>query len=291
MLQRIILVTFIFMSKLSFAQDSTVVHFEFDRYDLTTEATQAIETLISKPNLYSASIFGHTDQLGSNSYNKKLSEQRANMVRDYLISKGVDAKKIRIVTGYGEERLMHDQLDEVSRQANRRVVIIAQYEEFAKESSVMEAPKKDVPVVTPQNTTPKENLLEKVTDTATKQGQNIILRNINFYGGRHMFLPEAYPPLQELLNVMTTIPTLEIEIQGHICCAEGDRDGIDNDTGEPFLSYNRARAVYDYLVKNGIERKRMSFRGFGHKFPIIQYERTEEERTTNRRVEIKILKK
>jgi outer membrane protein OmpA-like peptidoglycan-associated protein len=291
MLQRIILVAFIFISRLSFAQDSTVVHFDFDRYDLTAEATQAIETLVSKPNLYSASIFGHTDQLGSNGYNKRLSEQRANMVRDYLISKGVDAKKIRIVTGYGEERLMHDQLDEVSRQANRRVVIIAQYEEFAKDSSVMEAPKKDVPVVTPQNTTPKENLLEKVTDTATKQGQNIVLRNINFHGGRHLFLQEAYPPLLELLNVMTTIPTLEIEIQGHICCAEGDRDGIDNDTGEPFLSYNRARAVYDYLVKNGIERKRMSFRGFGHKFPIIQYERTEEERTTNRRVEIKILKK
>jgi outer membrane protein OmpA-like peptidoglycan-associated protein len=209
------------------------------------------------------------------------------------------------VQGFGKTMPVINKLDEVSRQSNRRVVIITQYELFAKDSVVTE----QKPVIKtqkaeppkPQPTRPvsnqpvrkpiKEDLITEVVDSTTKEGDNIILKNINFYGGRHVFLPEAYTPLNELLYVMQTIPSLEIEIQGHICCMEGQSDGLDIDTGEPFLSYNRARAVYDYLIEKGIDRKRMKYKGYGHKFPLIEFEKTEEERTTNRRVEIKILKK
>jgi outer membrane protein OmpA-like peptidoglycan-associated protein len=92
------------------------------------------------------------------------------------------------------------------------------------------------------------------------------------------------PVLNELLAIMKENPTLEIEIQGHICC-EFEPDGQ-----QEKLSVQRSKIVYLYLVKNGIESKRLSYHGFGHQFPIT-LERNEEERIQNRRVEIKITNK
>jgi outer membrane protein OmpA-like peptidoglycan-associated protein len=136
-----------------------------------------------------------------------------------------------------------------------------------------------------------EKLIEDIKDKTTKEGEHIVLRHINFYGGRHAFLPQAYPALDDLLETMQKIPTLQIEIQGHICCQEGEGDQTDFDTGESNLSVTRAKAVYDFLIENGIDAKRMKYVGLAHKFPIIKVEATEEDATTNRRVEIKIIKK
>ena len=308
MIQRLLLLLFVLIGKLSFAQDSSVVHFDFDRYHLTREATTVLERVLSKPNLTSIVIYGHTDQLGSNDYNDKLSFRRATAVRDYFIAKGIDESKIKVIQGFGESMPVINSLDEVSRRSNRRVVIITQYEVAPANSVVVEVPKVETPKTEtpkvvdtikpkpPVNNTPvrktiKEDLIKEITDSSTKEGDNIILPNINFFGGRHVFIPQSYAALEELLFVMNSVPTLVIEIQGHICCQEGDGDGLDIDTGEPFLSYNRARAVYEYLLEKGIERKRMTYKGYGHKFPIIEFERNESERTTNRRVEIRIIKK
>jgi len=298
MIPRIILFCYLLTANVCFAQDSSTVYFDFDRYALTNNSKQTLDKIISKSNLYSAVIYGHTDQYGSNAYNEKLSFKRANAVKTYLIRKGINAKKIKVVKGFGEEIPAINQLDEISRQANRRVVIITDYEVSATDSVIIDEKKNQIPVKPEQPITNspvrkpvKERLIDEITDTTTKTGDNIILKNINFYGGRHVFLPESYSSLTELLYVMQTVPTLEIEIQGHICCQEGTGDGLDIDTGEPFLSYNRAKAVWQYLVSKGIDQKRMTYKGFGHRYPIILFEETEEERTTNRRVEIKILKK
>jgi outer membrane protein OmpA-like peptidoglycan-associated protein len=292
---RILLLILLFIAKAGLSQDSSIVYFDFDKYELTSPAKETLDKLITKPNLYSAVIYGHTDQFGSNTYNDQLSVKRANAVKKYLIDKGVITDKIKVVKGFGEMMPAINKLDEISRQSNRRVVIITTYEVSAEDSVVMEVPKTEAPKTQPppDNTRKpvKEDLITKITDSTTREGDNIILKNINFYGGRHVFLPQSYASLTELLYAMQTIPTLEVEIQGHICCMDGEQDGLDLDTGEPFLSYNRARAVYEYLVEKGIDRKRMKYRGYGHKFPIIQFERSEDERTTNRRVEIKILKK
>jgi OOP family OmpA-OmpF porin len=70
----------------------------------------------------SAEIEGHTDSKGSNAHNKKLSQRRADAVREVLVSKfGVDPARLRAV-GYGEERPIADNKTEAGRQKNRRVV-------------------------------------------------------------------------------------------------------------------------------------------------------------------------
>lgn len=300
-MKKLLLVLFVFACTGTFAQDSTAVYFDFDKAELTPQAKQILDQILARPKLYSAMIYGHTDQLGSNGYNEQLSVKRANAVKDYFVSKGIAAERIRLVEGFGKTKPVVDKLDAQSRKLNRRVVIITQYEVTARDSVITEEHPKQTPPVSipatperpkePVRKPVKENLITEVTDTTTREGDNIILQNINFFGGRHAFLPQAYDALNELLYVMQTIPTLEIEIQGHICCQEGDSDGLDIETNEPFLSYNRARAVYQYLVDHGIDRKRMRYKGYGHKFPLIAVEQNESERTINRRVEIKILKK
>jgi outer membrane protein OmpA-like peptidoglycan-associated protein len=98
--------------------------------------------------------------------------------------------------------------------------------------------------------------------------------------------------LQELLEAMQTYATLKIRVEGHICCQQDKADGIDQETGIQNLSEARAKAVMDYLLANGIDSKRVNYKGFGHSAPIYPFpEKSEEEKTQNRRVEIKIVSK
>lgn len=70
----------------------------------------------------SAEIEGHTDSKGSNTHNKRLSQRRADAVREVLVSKfGVDPARLQAM-GYGEERPIADNKTEAGRQKNRRVV-------------------------------------------------------------------------------------------------------------------------------------------------------------------------
>ncbi|MEQ1588163.1 MAG: OmpA family protein, partial [Cyclobacteriaceae bacterium] len=66
-------------------------------------------------------IGGHTDDVGSDSSNKKLSQQRADAVKAYLTSNGVSGRRIKSI-GYGEERPLVSNDDESGgREINRRV--------------------------------------------------------------------------------------------------------------------------------------------------------------------------
>ncbi len=69
------------------------------------------------------SIEGHTDSKGKDSYNKKLSQRRAESVRRYLINQGVEASRMEAI-GYGEERPIEDNRTAEGRAANRRVEFI-----------------------------------------------------------------------------------------------------------------------------------------------------------------------
>ncbi|QQZ28968.1 OmpA family protein [Thiothrix subterranea] len=70
------------------------------------------------------SVTGHTDSVGSDAYNQKLSEQRASAVANYLASKGVPAAAIQ-ATGKGESQPVADNGTKAGRAANRRVDVVA----------------------------------------------------------------------------------------------------------------------------------------------------------------------
>jgi len=83
------------------------VNFDFDKSKLRPDAVeilnQAVEVLKKYPEL-KVEVAGHTDSVGTDAYNQKLSERRAKAVYDYLTSNGVDAGRLRGPNGYGESR-------------------------------------------------------------------------------------------------------------------------------------------------------------------------------------------
>lgn len=109
------------------ATDDTVVlrgvTFEFDSDRITPDARVILDgvadTMVAEPGII-VEIGGHTDSLGSAAYNKRLSERRANSVRDYLLRRGVAARQLE-ARGYGEEQPIADNDTEDGRELNRRV--------------------------------------------------------------------------------------------------------------------------------------------------------------------------
>jgi peptidoglycan-associated lipoprotein len=102
------------------------VHFDFDRYSLRPEATrildEAIKALQDNPELR-LEVEGHTCNIGTAEYNLALGERRANAVRDYLTSRGINTDRLRTVS-YGEERPKHDNSREETRRLNRRAAMV-----------------------------------------------------------------------------------------------------------------------------------------------------------------------
>lgn len=126
-----------------------------------------------------------------------------------------------------------------------------------------------------------------------KVGESIVLHTIYFVEGRHVFVKEASTALNAILAVMKARPTLEFEVQGHVCCTDSlMADALDFDTHEFDLSYARAKAVAAFLVKNGIAAQRVQQQvGFGSRRRVVYPEKSVADRNLNRRVEFKILKK
>jgi OOP family OmpA-OmpF porin len=102
------------------------VHFDFDRYSLRPEAVRALDeavAVLQKQADVNVEIEGHTCNIGTAEYNLALGERRANAVRDYLTSRGINASRFRTVS-YGEERPKHDNAREETRRLNRRAALV-----------------------------------------------------------------------------------------------------------------------------------------------------------------------
>lgn len=115
-----------------------------------------------------------------------------------------------------------------------------------------------------------------------KQGGNVTLRNIFFDTNKFNLLPASIRELNLLIDFLNQNESVNIEIQGHT-------DNVGDAKLNEKLSFNRANAVYEYLLKNGIDAKRLTFKGFGASKPIAD-NKTEIGRKNNRRTSFVITK-
>lgn len=101
------------------------VFFDTGKATLKKESFIALNDLVEIlkiKNTMEIEIAGHTDNVGSIESNLKLSKERANSVRNYLIKKGISAKRV-IAKGYGETQAVADNLTPQGRQKNRRTEV------------------------------------------------------------------------------------------------------------------------------------------------------------------------
>ena len=111
-------------------------------------------------------------------------------------------------------------------------------------------------------------------------GSKIVLNNIFFDTDAYTFKKKSKVELNTLLNFMQNNAKLNIEIEGHT-------DNMGSKSHNLKLSENRARSVYNFLVTNGIDSNRMSYRGFGSSQPIATNS-TDEGRASNRRTAFRV---
>jgi len=98
------------------------VLFEFDRYDLTPEARATIERAAEHMRRYPSlqvSLEGHCCYIATEEYNLQLGQQRAEAVRVYLTSLGIEEGRLSTIS-YGETRPWQDNAREITRRLNRR---------------------------------------------------------------------------------------------------------------------------------------------------------------------------
>jgi outer membrane protein OmpA-like peptidoglycan-associated protein/tetratricopeptide (TPR) repeat protein len=114
-------------------------------------------------------------------------------------------------------------------------------------------------------------------------GESIVLRNIFFDTGAAELRPESYAELGILYKMMVDNPSLKIEISGHT-------DNVGSANLNQRLSERRARSVVDFLIERGIDKERLTYKGYGFEKPIASNE-TAAGRQMNRRTEFEIIEK
>ena len=232
------------MSFLGFSQEKKhTVYFETDFSavsDIEQNRLLSFLLSISEENISAVEVYGFCDDRGASSYNLILSQQRAEGIKKILLSNDVDQKKITNVDGKGE--LLFRTIKTVSakrlRALNRKVELVVSLGKVKQE-------KKEV----------------------IKKGSSLLIENLLFLTGYSYLTPSSKKSLDVAFNKIKDLPFSFI-IQGHVCCTSGQKDAIDRATKKRNLSLVRAMFVYDYFIEKGIDPKRMSYEGMGHRFPL-----------------------
>lgn len=252
---------FLFFGYLS-AQEKNVysVYFEFDKFTLNNDQINGLINLLKdkKGPVGNIQLFGYCDDRGSADYNDKLSIKRVSTVQGILTDKGIPINKIFICEGKGRVMIALDSVKSLEkiRDKNRRVNLIFSSNPIY--NSIPENP---------------------------KVGDLINLDKIVFDMGSSILSLKAKRELDNYIVLLQKHKSIRFEIKGHVCCTSSKyNDAIDEDTEERNLSINRAKNVFTYLRLKGINPYRMTFKGYGNRFPLGKNDESD------RRVELLITK-
>lgn len=289
---------FFFFSSLLFvttfyAQEQFSVYFDSNKFDLTTKEKQSLNTWISEnKNNKIVAIHGFTDEVGTTGFNDTLAQKRVDFIFQNV------KNQIKIREDFKTRSFGESFNQSVNKAENRKVTIFYILEkDLPREDEILgikkvikeEQPKTEI--VYPEklvfenpNGTKSEFKLDRVfmkTMGEAKPGEKLKIENLNFIINTFAVVNESRGKMYELLLVLQKNPQLKIEIHGHLCCMPVDRTD---------LSTQRAKAIYNFLIQNEIDKRRLSYKGFGSTQPIYPLpEKDEKERAANRRVEILII--
>lgn len=111
-----------------------------------------------------------------------------------------------------------------------------------------------------------------------KSDETIILKNVFFNTDKYDLLPASFSELEKVIEMLKKEVHIKAEIIGHT-------DNLGNPESNLILSENRAKSVVNYLIKNGINPERLTWKGMGESQPIDNNS-TKEGRANNRRTEM-----
>lgn len=255
------LIILLLVASYSFSQQKLTheVYFDTDKFDIpSTELSRLLLFLSQLEDLgiEKISIYGFTDDRGSESYNIKLSQQRADAIKSVFSDNEFDENLITNVDGKGKillKLIAEDDIHKI-RGLNRKVEIIV--------TPILEK------VVEITEATPKKLETKDILRGTLKPGDKILIENLLFKTGYSYLLPESRKVLDDIAEALVERKDLYFTIQGHVCCTQNTRDALDRKTNKVNLSVARAQYVYDFLVKKGVNPRRMKYVGMRRKYPL-----------------------
>ncbi len=298
------------------------------------------ETLLTFPEAR-IQVRAHTDSQGAADMNLGLSSRRAEVVVQYLQSKGVNELQLQAV-GMGETQPLDSNKTKKGRVRNRRIDVITLPDQDAgqllvaenidsgavmsvqNKSGIDEAVAGESLVVEDWNSAPKP---KKRTDKRDDKGapgllaatpvsaEHVgkvrslaagldslvmpqlaalpkpgfapefqitgVLDNVRFERAQSVLTDSAENALQPLLEALNANRNVAVAVMAHT-----DNEGSVEDN--KVLSTQRAEAVVDYLVSNGVDAGRLKAEGYGELLPLVQNV-TEADKDRNRRIEIRVV--
>ena len=279
---RKILFVFLLLHQFLSAQKTISVYFEVDQSSLSLEEAKKLVINFQLAHFKVIEIRGYCDARGSIAYNDALAQRRINAVLQQFDELSISHENA------SQKVIGERQLEFSSHVQNRRVDLVVETLPKIKDSVLPDAIEKkeqNSPLVE-ETLTQEDQIAEEAEQletqlTQSKAGTVFKIKNLNFVFNSDDIEILSLPILDKLLEVMHNFPKLEIEIHGYICC--------NPDPNDTKLSIRRAHKIYRYLTQNGIDAKRLGYKGFGSSNPIFPLpEKSEAEKAANRRVEILI---
>ncbi len=265
-MKRLFIILFL-ISNLASSQDEIThdVYFDTDKYDVPLTEENRLLLFISSLDdieIERISIYGFCDDRGTDKYNLELSQNRADKIKEVFSGYGIDPNLITNVNGKGEILLKILNETEVHkiRGLNRKVEIIIS----KKQPEIEETATTDENIVLDDG--PKTT--EDIKKGNIKKGDKIRLEKIYFKTSYSYVTSESKKTLEKIAKLLLEHDNIYFTIQGHVCCTQMSRDAVDKKTRKRNLSVARAKYIYDYLAKKGINKKRMKYVGLRRKFPL-----------------------
>ncbi|MFM2231045.1 MAG: hypothetical protein RL607_2303 [Bacteroidota bacterium] len=272
----------IFLTNFVSAQQTLSVYFEVNESSISSSEVKKLIVNSQLTQYKILEIRGYCDARGSVSYNDALAQRRINAVLDQL-------DQLLITHENAVQKVIGErQLEFSNHVQNRRVDLLIEYLPKNKEITIQPSVQKEKAqqklveeTLTPEEQIEAEAELLESQLTQSKAGTVFKIKNLNFVFNSDEIETLSQPILDKLLEVMLNFPKLEIEIHGYICC--------NPDPNDTKLSIRRAHKIYKYLTQNGVNSKRLDYKGFGSANPVFPLpEKSEMEKAANRRVEILI---
>ncbi|WP_298222986.1 OmpA family protein [Flavobacterium sp.] len=277
------------------AQEQFSVYFGSNKFELTPKEKNSLnQWMASHADVKVVGIHGFTDEDGSNGFNDTLAKNRINFIFNAIQGK-IKIREDFKTRSFGE---LH-KLSKIKAENRKVTLFYIEAKDIPRENEILgikevaAAPIEELKEIihypeklvfdNPDGTKSEYKLdvafMQKMSEAAV--GEKLKIENLNFKINTFIVVPESRGKMYELLVVLQKNPKLVIEIQGHLCCMPNDR--LD-------LSTQRAKAINNFLVANGINEKRLTYKGFGSTQPIYPIpEKDEAQRAANRRVEILIV--
>jgi outer membrane protein OmpA-like peptidoglycan-associated protein len=226
-----------------------IVKFKYDMRDLDV---QLIE------------INSFSEGVANRSLSTKLSEERADYILNILLLQDEEIS----INAYGNERF---KLNFSPKSWDRIDIYYSVEPQKVRPPVIVNRPISKLP----KNQVKTETKKEVSELPALGTDNTPLVLPIEFVGGTADVRESSKIYMEELLTTLSSNEDLNAHIRGHVCC--GNKVSI---------SRKRARVVYHFLIENGVDSSRLSFKGYGNTIPLISPERSGKDRSMNRRVDI-----